>query len=102
MDNYRAALHWAREVAQPGSASHWGCGGRRFESCLPDQWFNKKAGSVLVTLPAFFVAMRCGLFRPLGQVEEVNLARIEMVIGTNHPQPAFLLRFKHDGVRLAA
>ena len=28
----------AREVAQPGSASHWGCGGRRFESCRPDQW----------------------------------------------------------------
>ena len=26
-----------RGVAQPGSASHWGCGGRRFESCRPDQ-----------------------------------------------------------------
>ena len=26
-----------RDVAQPGSASHWGCGGRRFESCRPDQ-----------------------------------------------------------------
>ena len=25
-----------RGVAQPGSASHWGCGGRRFESCRPD------------------------------------------------------------------
>ncbi len=27
-----------RDVAQPGSASHWGCGGRRFESSRPDQW----------------------------------------------------------------
>ncbi len=26
-----------RDVAQPGSASHWGCGGRRFESSRPDQ-----------------------------------------------------------------
>ena len=26
-----------RGVAQPGSASHWGCEGRRFESCRPDQ-----------------------------------------------------------------
>ena len=28
-----------RDVAQPGSASHWGCGGRRFESSRPDQFF---------------------------------------------------------------
>ncbi len=28
-----------RDVAQPGSASHWGCGGRRFESSRPDQRF---------------------------------------------------------------
>jgi hypothetical protein len=28
-----------RDVAQPGSASHWGCGGRRFESSRPDQLF---------------------------------------------------------------
>ena len=26
-----------RDVAQPGSAPHWGCGGRRFKSCRPDQ-----------------------------------------------------------------
>src|SRR4029078_5617755 len=26
-----------RGVAQPGSASHWGCGGRWFESSRPDQ-----------------------------------------------------------------
>ena len=26
-----------RSVAQPGSASHWGCGGRRFKSCRSDQ-----------------------------------------------------------------
>ena len=29
-----------RDVAQPGSASHWGCGGRRFESSRPDQFIN--------------------------------------------------------------
>src|SRR6187549_3766142 len=31
----------SRGVAQPGSASHWGCGGRWFESSRPDhsvQW----------------------------------------------------------------
>ena len=27
-----------RGVAQPGSASDWGSGGRRFESCRPDQF----------------------------------------------------------------
>ena len=32
-----------RDVAQPGSASHWGCGGRRFESSRPDQWFPSKS-----------------------------------------------------------
>ena len=25
-----------RDVAQPGSAPHWGCGGRRFKSGRPD------------------------------------------------------------------
>ena len=35
-----------RGVAQPGSASHWGCGGRRFESCRPDH-FRKTAGHAL-------------------------------------------------------
>ncbi len=31
-------LSQGRDVAQPGSASHWGCGGRRFESYRPDQF----------------------------------------------------------------
>ena len=35
---YRPAF--GRDVAQPGSASHWGCGGRRFESSRPDQNIN--------------------------------------------------------------
>ena len=35
---YSAHLHWIRDVAQSGSASHWGCGGRWFESSRPDQW----------------------------------------------------------------
>ncbi len=26
-------------MAQPGSAPEWGSGGRRFESCRPDQFF---------------------------------------------------------------
>ena len=29
-----------RDVAQPGSAPQWGCGGRKFESSHPDQIFN--------------------------------------------------------------
>jgi hypothetical protein len=33
----RAGVGTGRDVAQPGSASHWGCGGRRFESSRPDQ-----------------------------------------------------------------
>src|SRR4051812_21550842 len=28
----------SRGVAQPGSASHWGCGGRWFESSRPDHF----------------------------------------------------------------
>lgn len=41
-------LYWppsGRDVAQPGSASHWGCGGRRFESSRPDQNFRKERPS---------------------------------------------------------
>jgi hypothetical protein len=30
-------IHLIRGVAQPGSASAWGAGGRRFKSCRPDQ-----------------------------------------------------------------
>src|SRR4028119_2162853 len=30
---------FGRGVAQPGSASHWGCGGRWFESSRPDHSF---------------------------------------------------------------
>ena len=29
-----------RDVAQPGSALHWGCSGRRFKSGHPDHIFN--------------------------------------------------------------
>src|SRR3982751_2208762 len=34
-----------RGVAQPGSASHWGCGGRWFESSRPDYSFQRKVCS---------------------------------------------------------
>ena len=36
-----ASPAWAtdRDVAQSGSALHWGCRGRRFESYRPDQFF---------------------------------------------------------------
>src|SRR5437868_5750011 len=34
-----------RGVAQPGSASHWGCGGRWFESSRPDHSFQRKVCS---------------------------------------------------------
>ena len=39
----RQANPAGRDVAQPGSASHWGCGGRRFESSRPDQFFKDLA-----------------------------------------------------------
>ena len=31
--------YFFRDVAQPGSALHWGCSGRRFKSGHPDQSF---------------------------------------------------------------
>src|SRR5690348_8303306 len=34
----------SRGVAQPGSASHWGCGGRWFESSRPDQSRHRPSG----------------------------------------------------------
>ena len=37
-------LDASRSVAQPGSASHWGCGGRRFESCRSDQPYRDRRG----------------------------------------------------------
>ncbi len=44
-----------RDVAQPGSASHWGCGGRRFESSRPDQYTN--LASILCFKSRFLNAM---------------------------------------------
>ena len=35
IDNNRNII-LIRDVAQPGSAPHWGCGGRRFKSGHPD------------------------------------------------------------------
>ncbi len=35
-----------RGVAQPGSASHWGCGGRWFESSRPDHYSRDMRGMV--------------------------------------------------------
>ena len=34
-------LRGRRGVAQPGSAPHWGCGGRRFESGRPDHFLRE-------------------------------------------------------------
>ena len=36
------AYEHGRGVAQPGSAPHWGCGGRRFKSSRPDQFRSQK------------------------------------------------------------
>src|SRR5690349_8751928 len=35
-----------RGVAQPGSASHWGCGGRWFESSRPDHFKESRLASM--------------------------------------------------------
>ena len=45
---HRCPVH-GRDVAQPGSASHWGCGGRWFESSRPDQIFPASGEQVLLT-----------------------------------------------------
>ena len=34
-----------RGVAQPGSALHWGCSGRKFKSCRPDQYLPSKTNT---------------------------------------------------------
>lgn len=47
-----------RDVAQPGSASHWGCGGRRFESSRPDQYFNNLAHIFIPSGAAKFALVR--------------------------------------------
>ena len=40
----------SRGVAQPGSASHWGCGGRWFESSRPDHHYDRRPGTVVMQL----------------------------------------------------
>ena len=37
MNLFKCWFKSIRDVAQPGSAPHWGCGGRRFKSGHPDQ-----------------------------------------------------------------
>jgi hypothetical protein len=60
-----------RSVAQPGSASHWGCGGRGFKSRRSDQFlFKGLAGSVSAaptpcrdpSIPSFSPLWSCGRF----------------------------------------
>src|SRR5919107_3490389 len=38
-----------RGVAQPGSASHWGCGGRWFESSRPDHPVVQRKAAILMS-----------------------------------------------------
>ena len=51
---------FGRGVAQPGSASAWGAGGRGFESRRPDQW--QKSGPCGPFLSLILVRMRTGAF----------------------------------------
>ena len=37
MINYKLSFEEQRDVAQSGSATVWGTGGRKFESCHPDK-----------------------------------------------------------------
>ena len=37
MRNYKLSFEEQRDVAQSGSATVWGTGGRKFESCHPDE-----------------------------------------------------------------
>lgn len=52
-----------REVAQPGSALVWGARGRKFESCLPDQFQkpinNSFIGFFILALPDRFMLYMC-------------------------------------------
>src|SRR6201995_4303276 len=48
----------SRGVAQPGSASHWGCGGRWFESSRPDQHsFNLESPNPSMSNPPMLMTM---------------------------------------------
>ena len=58
-----------RGVAQPGSASQWGCGGRWFESSHSDEckWRSRKY------FPApFFVFGRCAVILTLSQQDDTD------------------------------
>src|SRR3982751_47408 len=46
-----------RGVAQPGSASHWGCGGRWFESSRPDHSINGKFSTRKMSNTAYSMSM---------------------------------------------
>ena len=46
----------SRDVAQSGSAPHWGCGGRQFESGHPDHFLQKPItvhnySSIILAIP---------------------------------------------------
>src|SRR5439155_21468084 len=53
----------SRGVAQPGSASHWGCGGRWFESSRPDH-FNESLCSPMSSPPILMSMIQAA---PAGQ-----------------------------------
>ena len=43
-------IYYFRDVAQPGSALHWGCSGRRFKSGHPDQQNKNQLIMLLILL----------------------------------------------------
>ena len=64
---------WNRGVAQPGSALHWGCSGRRFKSCRPDQ-LNKK-GHLQSRWPFLFNRRNGMIWGSKRQVHKLRLRR---------------------------
>ena len=80
--------HSNRGVAQPGSALHWGCSGRRFKSCRPDQLIKKATFQV-----AFFINRRSGRFRGLKRPDSQIEATPQSGRGTKRRCP--------EGVQIA-
>ena len=94
-----------RDVAQPGSASHWGCGGRRFESSRPDQFFRDLAeisqskdhfstgfstGKFFTrSLPNNHVCIDLLLFSEISVVKPFYLLISRSPIKTKHSSPLF-------------
>ncbi len=79
-----------RGVAQFGSAPRWGCGGHRFKSCRPDQFFIDKQGLKMFKKSQNLNTVDTQIADAINKEEVRQEAHIELIASENYTSPAVM------------